>query len=1129
MKGIRSLVRSASMSAAFLLAAFGCVGGGPANPVLPSNGHEGSGVLTQPANPETSGHYLWGYYTVRIDEKDYSAEIMPIRETAGHWNVLQFLEQWPCTNCFKLAGVSPNPDGTLNVNVSIKQPFANLNLTGFDVRGIAMFSGSHLFPESGLVMSDRTLGEGEVVNADGFTTLFNPTTAGHGFEGYVKGKLATVTAPGSTLNGYKRFVTDDPANTRNAFYAGDEIIVTFQIDMPDPPNPWVFGYAVDASWAPAINKPVDDPMTDFGLSANCPEPWKIEVTDTPVGDGLTDCGGQTKLTIDVYDWQEKDDAHAVVAECPELFDGEVTATWKADAVGFTTYEALVENTKNAPAGTYRCLVSKEAKENDLLKPWLNITAYQLHELEVVVKIMETPTAVAEASQPSAYVGEAISFDASGSHDNDCGGQSIVTYEWDWENDGTYDEEGIEVDHSWSTEGTYYVQLRVTDDESQTDTLDEPLEITINKVKVPPVAIATADPLIQEVNQPIHFSDDGSYDSDGGSIVKYEWDWDNDGTYDEEGVEVDHSWPTEGTYYVQFRVTDDESQTDTLDTALEVTIIPTKVPPIAMATADPLMQEVNQPIHFSDDGSYDPDGGPIIKYEWDWDNDGTYDEEGVEVDHSWPTEGTYYVQFRVTDDDSQTGTLDTPLEVVIWSLSGSLNWAKRAGGVLGDIGFAVTTLSDDSTVMTGIFLGSSTFGPGETNQTVLTAAAGEDVFVAKYNPDGSLAWAKSAGGPYNDEGYGIAALSDDSTVLTGFYMDSAVFGQGESNQTTLKASGVNDIFVAKYNPDGTLAWAKSAGGGMPEQGYGVTALSDNTTVVTGVFGGSATFGKGESNSTKLNASGTSDIFVARYNANGTLAWAKRAGGSNADVGNGVTTLSDDSTVVTGIFASSATFGPGEPNSTSLSSAGGRDVFVAKYNTNGTLAWAKRAGGTSDDYAYGVAALPDNTTVVTGYYTDAASFGPGESGQKALTSAGAEDIFVARYNTDGTLAWANSAGGALMEFARAITALSDNTTVLTGRFAGSATFGAGESNETVLSVAGINDVFVARYNANGTLAWARRAGSKGQDQGNGITALTDNSSVVTGYFEGNATFGQGEPNQTVLTTVGSLDIFIARFLQ
>ncbi|MHC5044579.1 MAG: hypothetical protein ACYTGI_19650, partial [Planctomycetota bacterium] len=162
---------------------------------------------------------------------------------------------------------------------------------------------------------------------------------------------------------------------------------------------------------------------------------------------------------------------------------------------------------------------------------------------------------------------------------------------------------------------------------------------------------------------------------------------------------------------------------------------------------------------------------------------------------------------------------------------------------------------------------------------------------------------------------------------------------------------------------------------------------------------ATFGPGEAGETDLTSAGGHDIFVARYNTDGTLAWAKRAGGADSDRGIGIAALADGSCVVTGLFAAAATFGPGEVGETVLTSAGGYDVFVARYNADGTLAWAKRAGGADYDEGHGIAALADESCVVTGRFGAAATFGPGEAGETVLTSAGSAEIFVARYNADG----------------------------------------------------------------------------------------------------------------------------------
>ena len=465
--------------------------------------------------------------------------------------------------------------------------------------------------------------------------------------------------------------------------------------------------------------------------------------------------------------------------------------------------------------------------------------------------------------------------------------------------------------------------------------------------------------------------------------------------------------------------------------------------------------------------------------------------------------------------------------------GNLIWAKRAGGGASeDIGYGITTLSDNSTVVTGRFEGSATFGPGEINQTVLNSAGGGDIFIAWYNPDGTLRWVKRAGGGtiYWDCGFGITTLSDNSVVVTGTFWGSATFGLGEPNETVLTSAEQRDFFIARYNPDGTLAWAKRAGGSLKEIGLAITTLSDNSTVVTGWFEGASTFGLGEPNQKVLTSAGNHDIFIARYNSDGTLAWAKRAGGTNNDEGHEITTLSDNSTVITGYFTDSATFGPGEINQTVLNSSGHEDIFIAKYNPDGILTWVKLAGGSSPDYGNGITSLSDNSIVVTGYFQGSATFGLDEINQTVLWATGGyldSDIFVARYNQDGLLTWVKLAGGSSPDYGSGVSTLSGDSIILTGLFYNSATFGLSEINETVLYSVGDYDIFIARYNPEGILTWVKGAGGVYADGGGRITTLSDNSTVVTGLFVSSATFGPSEPNETVLNSAGGYDIFIARF--
>ncbi len=802
----------------------------------------------------------YGYIYVDPDHPDGpKVEIIPGRQGEIHLNILKLLEIAPCDDCFRVVGFDFPEPGKLTIDIQIDHPLDQLDYSVFDVRCIIMFHGSHEFPTSGKTISDPALGDGAVLNPDGYTALYNGSTitAPVGdLQKYFQGELATWMIPDSDVNGYKNFKSNDPSNDRNAFYAGSWDVQTFSLQLPT--GTFVIGYAVDANWWIPISTPVDDPLTDFDLNANCIEPWKVVVTEEPICDGLTEIGGQTKLIIDVYDWQGYPTFKKPVVECPEIFDGAITSTSTSGGIGFSRHKVTISNDKLAPIGTYTCLVKVEAIENDPSEtPWLDLTAYQIVNVEVIEEVPAGP--------------------------------------------------------------------------------------------------------------------------------------------------------------------------------------------------------------------------------------------------------------------------------------GHLIWASRAGGAERDLGYGITTLSDNSTVVTGYFRGSAIFGEDEPNETVLNSAEGwDDIFIARYNPDGTLIWAKRAGGISSDYAYAITTLSDDSTVVSGKYGSKATFGPGEPNETILTSSS-GASFIARYNPDGTLQWAKRAGGVRSQWSNSITTLSDNSTIVTGYFGVSTTFGPGEPNETILTSAGNSDTFIARYNPDGTLLWAKRAGGPSKDEGYAVTSLSDDSAVVTGIFTSWAKFGLGEPNETLLLSNGGPDFFIAQYNPDGTLKWAKSAGGKSllYDEGHAITALSDDSTIVTGIFSYTVTFGAGEPNETILISAGQYDIFIARYNPDdGTLIWAKSAGEHQFENSYGITTLSDDSVVVSGDFKYLTKFGPGEPNETVLTSAGDWDIFVARYNPDGTLLWAKHAGGSvghktGYECGRGITALSDNSTVVTGGFHESATFGECDPFEIVLTSVGDRDIFIARY--
>jgi hypothetical protein len=338
-------------------------------------------------------------------------------------------------------------------------------------------------------------------------------------------------------------------------------------------------------------------------------------------------------------------------------------------------------------------------------------------------------------------------------------------------------------------------------------------------------------------------------------------------------------------------------------------------------------------------------------------------------------------------------------VAKYAPDGSLVWATQAGGENSDLGSGLALDTAGNSVVTGTFSGKATFGAGESNESVLTSAGGNELFIAKYAADGSLIWAKQTGGTGGVRNFGIVVDATGNIVVTGSFWGKATFGAGELNQTVLTSLGGEDIFVAKYKLNGSLIWVAQAGGANSEGGNGIAVDVAGNSVVAGYFLGNATFGPGEPNETVLKDRG---IFVAKYASNGSLIWAIQAysgsGGINVNPrGNFIAIDSIGNILLTGSFSDSATFGTGETNKTVLTSAGSRDIFAAKYTPDGSHDWAIRAGGVNYDAGYGIAVDTAGNSIVTGSFADKATFGAGEPNKTVLTSAGRGDIFVAKFKS------------------------------------------------------------------------------------------------------------------------------------
>ncbi|MFO7659852.1 MAG: clostripain-related cysteine peptidase, partial [Candidatus Cloacimonadaceae bacterium] len=433
-----------------------------------------------------------------------------------------------------------------------------------------------------------------------------------------------------------------------------------------------------------------------------------------------------------------------------------------------------------------------------------------------------------------------------------------------------------------------------------------------------------------------------------------------------------------------------------------------------------------------------------------------------------------------------------------------NWlfAQRAGGSSYENGNAIAFDANGNSYITGEFVGSSiTFG-----STILYNSGNSDIFVAKLDADGNWLWATNAEGTYDAHGYGISTDAVGNAYVIGYFSGNITFGS-----TTLSCSYQTDLFVAKLDANGNWIWARKAMGTGFDYGCGISVDAVGNAYVTGYFEGvSITFG-----GTTLTNSGNSDIFVAKLDADGYWMWAKKAGGPSNDKGMGISVDTGGNAYVTGDYYSvSITFG-----STTLTNSGYTDIFVAKLDAGGNWMWAKKAGGTSDDYGCGISADADGNSYFTGFFNGNITFG-----STTLTNSGGYDIFVAKLDASGNWMWAKRAGGTDLDQVFGISVDAGGNAYVTGRFASSGiTFGSTTlTNSSYSNTYGYHDIFVAKLDASGNWLWAKQAGGTNYDTGSSIAVDSGGNAYVTGSFSSsNITFGN-----TILYNSGNHDIYVAK---
>jgi fibronectin type 3 domain-containing protein len=372
--------------------------------------------------------------------------------------------------------------------------------------------------------------------------------------------------------------------------------------------------------------------------------------------------------------------------------------------------------------------------------------------------------------------------------------------------------------------------------------------------------------------------------------------------------------------------------------------------------------------------------------------------------------------------------------------------------------------------------------------------------------GAYVWSKDFGGTGAfDSAIPWSLAVDDlgELAIAGTIENNVNLGTG-----ALTSAGSTDIFVAKYASNGTPLWVKKIGSSLGDVGKAVAIDGTGSVYVTGYFRGTVDFGGGPVSTTSTSA------FLAKYSSTGLHQWSKKLSTPTSGLDEGTSLAIDvnNNVLVGGIVYATSDFGGGP-----LTTAGGADVFLAKYTPAGAHTWSKRMGGAAEDWVNKVAVDGSGNVAVAGYFSGSANFGGA-----TFTSAGGKDIFVAEYSSAGTHLWSKRMGGTLDDVAKGVATDGGGNVVVTGNFgSASVDFGGGAFINTA---GGGADIFLAKYSSGGAHVWSKQFGGtlSVAEIGNDVSTDGAGNILLTGSIVSAINFGGA-----LLPSDGWYDIFVAKF--
>lgn len=434
--------------------------------------------------------------------------------------------------------------------------------------------------------------------------------------------------------------------------------------------------------------------------------------------------------------------------------------------------------------------------------------------------------------------------------------------------------------------------------------------------------------------------------------------------------------------------------------------------------------------------------------------------------------------------------------------GQAPWTDASGlaGPGSDTGYSIATDDSGNVYTAGIFGLTVDFepGPGVYN---LTSNGGEDIYLAKYTPSGTLIWAKSWGHNLYTEGNPELSLDSAGNIyISCTFRGTVDFDPGPGVYSVTGSPSTAGFCISKFDNTGIFIWAKAIsypGGNAACNGLASDPAGNiyfSGTIYNGIFDfdpGAGTF--------NLTSPGTIYyIFNAKYDPSGNLLWAHRIGSTITQEATGIVLDEINNTIqVTGLFKGIVDFDPGASVLNLDGNIG--QTFILKLNSSGSLIWAKQFEGTGFSGARGIGVDSLGNVYIGGGFNNTVDFDPGV-GTYDLTVPGpacCQTVYLAKLDALGNFVWAKHFfSDDAMSSDGFFTDASGNSYLCSG-FKGTADFDPTALISSTTSE-GQYDIFLSKFDPLGNLLWNYTIGNVGTEAGRAVSADVLGNVYATGMF-------------------------------